>query len=154
MKNGRHLEMRNIFSFLDDPFSMSISQLKEKLLPATDPKHHWFWRVFGEKRISLRDLIGGALQHFMNCKVLQQFWEDGILQREDTMIMQHILHNPRLDEWVRMISKGLYDHLQIYDMGQQAWLRWFPLGDFFHFPKAPISLIHALKNTYEMKKEA
>ena len=25
MINGRHLEMRNPFSFLDDPFSMSIS---------------------------------------------------------------------------------------------------------------------------------
>ena len=55
---GRHLEMRNIFSFLDDPFSISISQFKEKLLPTTDPKIHWFWRAFGEKRISLRDLIG------------------------------------------------------------------------------------------------
>ena len=70
------------------------------------------------------------------------------------MIMQHIIHHPHWDEWVRRISKGFHDHLQIYDMGQQAWLRWFPLGDFCHYPKAPISLIHALKNTYEMKKEA
>ena len=107
----------------------------------------------GEKRISLRDLIGGALQHFMKGKVLHQFGEDGILQREDTMIMQHIIHHPHWDEWVT-ISKGLHDHLQIYDMGQKAWLCWFPLGEFCHYPKAPISLIHALKNTYEMKKEA
>ena len=121
MTNGRHLEMRNLFSFLDDPFSMSILQLKEKILPATDPKILWFWRAFGEKRISLRDLIGGAIQHFMKCKALHQFGEDGILQREDTMIMQYIIHHPHWDEWVRMISKGLHDHLQIYDMGQQAW---------------------------------
>ena len=35
MMNGRPLEMINIFSFLDDTFSMSISQLKEIPLPAT-----------------------------------------------------------------------------------------------------------------------
>ena len=68
MTNGRHLEMINLFSFLDDPFSMSISQLKEKLLPAADPKHHWFWRAFGEKRISLRDLIGGSLNISQSAK--------------------------------------------------------------------------------------
>ena len=44
MMNGRHLDMRNIFSFLDDTFSMSISQLKERLLPAADPQPHWFGR--------------------------------------------------------------------------------------------------------------
>ena len=103
MMNGRHIEMINLFSFLDDTFSMSISQLKEKLLPAADPKPHWFWRTFGEKIISLRDLIGGALQHFMKCKVLHQFGEDGILQREDTMIMQHITQLPYLSEWMRMV---------------------------------------------------
>ena len=65
MINGRNLEMRNLFSFLDDPFSMSISQLKEKLLFAVDPKLHWFWRAFGEKRISLRYFIGDPLQHVM-----------------------------------------------------------------------------------------
>ena len=58
MVDGRHLEMRNLFSFLDDTFSMSITLLKEKLLPAAHPKLHWLWRAFGEKRISLRDLIG------------------------------------------------------------------------------------------------
>ena len=68
------------------------------------------------------------------------------------MIMQHITHHPYWGEWVRMISKGLHDHLKIY-MGQQAWLCWLPLGDSYHYPKAPISLIHALKNTHEMKKE-
>ena len=89
----------------------------------------------------------------MKCKVLHQFGEDGILQREDTMIMQYLIHHPHGDEWVRMISKGLHDHLQIC-MGQHAWLRLFPLGDLCHSPKAPIFMIHALKNTYEMKKEA
>ena len=91
----------------------------------------------------------------MKYKVLQQFGGDGILQREDTMIMQHITHHPYSGEWVRMISKGLHDHLQIYDMGQQeAWLHWFLLGEFGYYPKAPISLIHAFKNTHGMKKEA
>ena len=70
------------------------------------------------------------------------------------MIMQYIIHHPHWDEWVRMISKGFHYHLQIYDMGQQGWLRWLLLGDFCHYPKAPISLIHALKNTHETKKEA
>ena len=65
MIDGRHLEMRNIFSFLDDTFSISISQLKEKLIPTADPEPHWFWRAIDEKKVSLRDLIGGALQHFM-----------------------------------------------------------------------------------------
>ena len=65
MMNGRHLEMRNIFSFLDDTFSMSISQLKERLLPAADLEPHWFWKAMDEKKVSLRDIIGGALQHIM-----------------------------------------------------------------------------------------
>ena len=117
MINGRHIEMRNIFSFLDDTFSMSISLLKEKLPPIADPKLLWFWRAFGEKRISLRDLIGGALQHFMTFKVLHQLGEDGIPQREDTMLMQCIIHHPHWGEWVSMIRKGLHDHLQIYDIG-------------------------------------
>ena len=42
MTNGRHLEMRNIFSLLDDPFSMIISLLKGKLLLAANPKIIWF----------------------------------------------------------------------------------------------------------------
>ena len=70
MINGRHIDMRNLFSFLDDPFSMSISQLKEKLLPAADLEPHWFWRAIGDNKVSLIDLIGGAVQHFMVCKVL------------------------------------------------------------------------------------
>ena len=49
MINGRHPEMRNIFSFLYDTFSMSISQLKERILPAIDPEPYWFWRVIDEK---------------------------------------------------------------------------------------------------------
>ena len=117
MVDCRHLEMKNLLSFLDDPFSMSISQLKERLLPTADPKIHWFWRAFGEKRISLRDIIGGTPQHFMKCKFLHHFGEDGILQREDTMIMQHITHPPYWEEWVRMIRNGLHEYLQIYAMG-------------------------------------
>ena len=61
MINGRHLKMRYNSSFLDDTFSMSPPLLKEKILPVADPKLHWFWRAFVEKRIPLRDLIGGAL---------------------------------------------------------------------------------------------
>ena len=53
-----------------------------------------------------------------------------------------------------MISKGLHGHLQIYDMGQQAWLRWLLLGEFCYYPKALIPLIHAFKYTHVMKKEA
>ena len=69
--------------------------------------------------------------------------------------MQNIIHHPHWDEWVRMIRKGLHDHLQIYDMGQQeAWVRWFLLGEFGYYPKAAISFIHGLKNTHVMKKEA
>ncbi len=69
------------------------------------------------------------------------------------MIVQYLIHHLHGSEWVRMISKGLKNHLQIC-MSQHDLLRWFPLGYFFHSPKAPIFLIHALKNTYEMKKEA
>lgn len=71
MIDGRHIEMRNIFSFLGDTFSMSISQLKEKILPATDPEPHWFWRAIDENKVSWRDLIRGALQHIMDLEVLQ-----------------------------------------------------------------------------------
>ena len=117
MINGRHLEMKNIFSFLDDTFSMSISHLIERLIPIEDLGPHLFWKAMDEKKASLRDLIGGALQHFMKCKVLHQFGKDGIIQREDTMIMQGIIRHPHWNEWVRMMSKGLYDHFQIYVIG-------------------------------------
>ena len=53
-----------------DAFSMSISQLKERLLPTTDPEPHYFWKAMDEKKVSLRDLMGGELQHFMEWKVL------------------------------------------------------------------------------------
>ena len=59
--NCIHLEMRNLFSFLDDTFSMSISFLKEKIIPAANPEPHWFWRSIDEKKVSLRDLIVGSL---------------------------------------------------------------------------------------------
>ena len=65
MINGRHLEMRNLFSFIDDTFSMSILLLKEILLPVADPECHWFWKAMDENKVSLRDLIGGTLKHFM-----------------------------------------------------------------------------------------
>ena len=65
MIDGRHLETRNIFSFLDDTFLMIISQLEEKLIPIADQKPYWFWRAIDEKRISWRDLIGGAPQNSM-----------------------------------------------------------------------------------------
>ena len=51
MMNGRHLDMRNLFSFLDDTFSMSISKLKERLLPTVDPEPHWFWKAMDEKKL-------------------------------------------------------------------------------------------------------
>ena len=50
MMDGRHLEVRNLFSFLDDTFSMSISQLKERLLPTAEPEPHWFWRPWMRRR--------------------------------------------------------------------------------------------------------
>ena len=87
MLNGINIAMRNILSFLDDTLSMSISYLKERLLPTVDPGPHWFLKAMDEKKVSLGDLIGGAFQHFMECKVLHQFWKDGILEREDTMFM-------------------------------------------------------------------
>ena len=65
MEDSRHLEVRNPFSFLDDPFSMSSSQLKEKLLLSADPRPHWFWRTIDGKEILWRDFIRGALQHIM-----------------------------------------------------------------------------------------
>ena len=103
---------------------MSISQIKEKLLPVADPKTYWFWRAIDEKRISWRDLIGGALQHIMECKVLQQFEEVGVLQWEDAKYFQNEIHHPHWDEWLIVWSKGLSNCLQIYDTWQQeAWLR-------------------------------
>ena len=63
---GRHVDMGNIFPFKNDSLSMSISQLKEKLLLAADPKPYWFWRAIDEKKISWRGLVGGALQHIMD----------------------------------------------------------------------------------------
>jgi len=68
---GRNIEVRNIFSFLDDRFSMSTPQLKEKLLPASDLEPYWVWKAIYEEKASWRDLIGGALQHIMECKDLQ-----------------------------------------------------------------------------------
>ena len=65
MVDGRHIEVRNPFSFLDDPFSMSSPQFKEKLIPAKDTEPYLFWKAMHEEEISWRDFIGGALQHIM-----------------------------------------------------------------------------------------
>ena len=46
--DGRHLEVRKFFSFLDASFSMSTPQLNEKLLPAEDPNPYWFWKAIDE----------------------------------------------------------------------------------------------------------
>ena len=72
MVDGRHLEVRNPFSFLDDTFSMSTPQLKEKLLPVVVLRPHWFRKTMNEEEVSSRDPMKCALQHFMECKVLQQ----------------------------------------------------------------------------------
>ena len=76
MMDGRHLEVRNPFSLLDDPFSMSTPLLKEKILLAANPWPLWFWKAMHEDKASWEEFIGGALQHIMECKVLQQFEED------------------------------------------------------------------------------
>ena len=75
----RDLEMRSIFSPLDDTLSMSMLQLKKRLLPAADPKPHWFWKAIVGRKVSLRDLNRDAFQYFMRCKVLHWFKGDGIL---------------------------------------------------------------------------
>ena len=61
MIDGRHLEVRNPFSFLDDPFSMSTPLLKKKLLLAANPRPLWFWKVMHEEKTSWEEFIGGAL---------------------------------------------------------------------------------------------
>ena len=51
-------------------------------------------------------------------------------------------------------SKGLPNHLQIYDTGQQeAWLHWFLLGEYGYHPMAHVFLIHALHITGRMQKK-
>ena len=74
---SRHLEIRSSFSSLDDTLSMSMPQLKERILLAADPRPLWFWKAMHEEDISWRDFIGGALQHIMECKDFQQF-EEGL----------------------------------------------------------------------------
>ena len=65
MSKGRHLEMRNSFSSLDDTLSMSMPQLKERLLLAEYLRHIWFWKAMHEEEVSSGDPIGGALRNFM-----------------------------------------------------------------------------------------
>ena len=75
VRRGRHLEIRNSFSSLDDTLSMSMPQLKERLLLAADPRPLGFWRTMHEEEISRRDFNGGALLHIMECNILQQLEE-------------------------------------------------------------------------------
>ena len=50
------------------------------------------------------------------------------------------MRHPHLYGWVRMVSKRLVSHLQIYDTGQQeAWLRWLLLKEFGHHVTYPFS---------------
>ena len=71
---------------------------------------------------SCGDLQEFSLQHLMKCKDSYQIWEDGIIHWLDTKL-EHDRRHPQLDGWVRLMSKGLVSHLQIYDTGQQeAWL--------------------------------
>ena len=59
MSKGRHLEMRKFFSSPDDTLSMSMPQLKERLLLVADPRPLWFWRTMHEEEISRRNYNGG-----------------------------------------------------------------------------------------------
>ena len=70
--DGKHLGVRNPFSLQDDTFSMSSSQLKEKLL-CSDPRPHWFWKTMDEREVSRRDLIGYALRNTMECNAFIPF---------------------------------------------------------------------------------
>ena len=70
MRRSRPLEKRNSFSSLDDTLSMSMSQLKERLLLAADPRPLWFWKDMHEEEIFRRDFSRGALPHIMECKIL------------------------------------------------------------------------------------
>ena len=83
-RRSRHLEIRNSFSSLDDTLSMSMPQLRERLLLVVDPRPQWFWKAMPEEKVSSRDPIGDALQHSMKCKVPQIFEEVGVLPWEDT----------------------------------------------------------------------
>ena len=75
VRRGRHLEIRNSFTSLDDTLSMSMPQLKERLLLSADPRPLWFWKDMHEEEISWRDFSRGALPHFMECKIIHQFEE-------------------------------------------------------------------------------
>ena len=117
MSKGRHLGMRNSFSSLDDTLSMSMPQLKERHLLVGDPRPLWFWKAMHEEEVSSGDPIGGALQHFMRCKVLQRLEEHGVLPWEDTKKLQNEIHHPHWDEWMAVWSKRFPNPLQIYDTG-------------------------------------
>ena len=69
------MEIRNSFSSLDENLSMSMPQLKERLLLVVDLRPLWFWKDMHEEEISQRDFSRGALPHIMECKILHQFEE-------------------------------------------------------------------------------
>ena len=75
--DGRHLAVRSPFSLQDDTFSMCSSQLRDKPL-LSDLRPHWFWKTIFEREVSRRDLIGGALQHIMECNVFLPFSQEKI----------------------------------------------------------------------------
>ena len=93
MMDGRHLEVGNPFSLLDDPFSMSTSLLKETLLLEENPRPLWFWKAMHEEEISWRDFIRGALPHIMECKILQQF--------EEVLPFSHLDHHGFKEEQIK-----------------------------------------------------
>ena len=109
MASDRHLEMRRNFSSLDDPFSMSLSPLKEKFLSVEDPNPPWFWKALDGRKISPRDLIRGAFQSLMKCKILQWVKGGGVIQREDAIILQNHPHLPCLSVWKGMMSERSFD---------------------------------------------
>ena len=81
----------------------------------------------------------------MECKVLRQFEEVGVLQWEDAKYLQNEIHHPHWVEWLIVWRKGLPNHLQIYDTGQQEeWLHWFLLSEYSYYPKVHIFLSRAL----------
>lgn len=107
--------MDNISHYYDISFLMSTSQLNEKIFPIAYLEPYGFNLVIDEWYLC-RDLQEVALQHLMKCKDSDQIWEDGILHEVDTNL-EHDRRHPQLDGWVRMMSKGLVSHLQIYDTG-------------------------------------
>ena len=90
MRRSRHMEVRNSFSPLNDTLSMSMPQIKERLLLAANPRPLRFWRTMHEEEISRRDFNGGAIPHIMECKILQQFEEVLPFSQEQIEYGEHL----------------------------------------------------------------